>query len=224
MSKPKWTNSLIVLFIGLITPVLVWILLHSLAVGKVQSFDPNPLVQELVTSAQTISRAGTDTIWVNLVGVNGEWSVKEKDAKLTPLAEWKPTARRLVLLLEAQGPTLALKLHRYLKENALDKKIILLSNSDGLLKDLRYHDGQATMSCGQAYVIRFHALKRLGLEGLMTIDMSAVYLDPKLFSQELKELTDYFVSHNVAVFVGPLGENSATINEALDKKANILVD
>ena len=105
-------------------------------------------------------------------------------------------------------------------KNLLDK-VIILSNSDGLIKDLRFHDPRLTLSCGQAFIIRFHALQRLSLEGLLTIDMSAVWLDPNVFGESLKELTDYFVARKVAVFIGPYANLPG--NE-LEKKANILID
>jgi hypothetical protein len=224
MSGGKWFNSLMVVIVALITPVLVWFLLLSMAHSKVQSFDPAADIQDLVSHPRNFSHSDQESPWTLLVGKDGVWSVQAKDGSLSPLENWQPVGSHPVLLLQAQGPTLALHLHRFLQEKGLSDKVILLSDSDGLLKDLRFHDPNLTMSCGQAYVIRFHALKRLGLEGLMTIDMSAVYLDPKLFSEELKELSDYFNDHHVAVFVGPITTENLPAMDALEKKANLLLE
>ena len=232
MINGKWLNSLLVMVVALITPILIWFLLHTMALSKTQSFDPNPQVQQLVEQPQNIYRDGSlaqsggikSTTWVNLVGKDGNWFVKQKDNSLMPIESWRPHGSRIVLLLEAQGPTLALHLHRYLKEKELSKKVFILSASDGLLKDLRFHDPNLTMSCGQAYIIRFHALHRLNLEGLMTINMSAIYLDPKLFSEEIQELTDFFVAHRVAVFIGPIATAQLPTFDAVKNKANILLE
>lgn len=216
MKTGNWLSSLRVLVIALITPFLVWFLLIFMAGSKEQSFDPNPMVQSLVESPQVLGPGQ----WTHLIGKDGVWQIKKEEGTLTPLENWKPEGERLILLLEAQGPTLASALFHFLKDRDLIKKTIFLSSSDGLLKDLRFHDGNITASSGQAHIIRFHAMKRLKLENLNTINMSAVYLDPKIFAQDLDELAEYFRDHKVAVFVGPVDEPAS---EELQKKANILL-
>jgi hypothetical protein len=220
MSRENVGRSFMVFSISLIAPFLVWLILRLVGTSTPVSFDPSPWVQGMVTSPSSISMEDKSTSWVRVVTKDKELYI-EKNSQLKPLSEFVETSEKVIFLVQAEGPTLAKKFYDFFKEHNLASHAMVLSASDGFLKDLRYCDANLTLSCGQAYVIRWHALKQLGLHTLMTINMSAVWLDPSLFASSLVDLTKFFTELHVPVFIGPVTADQA---KTLPAQANFLIE
>lgn len=218
MSRENVTRSFLVFGISLSAPILVWILLRVVASYNPPSFDPNPWVQSLVQSPMTFTPEGPTNRWVQIQAREGELYFT-KNGTQVPLSEFKDASEKLIFVVKAQGPTLAKKYYDFLKQHELQKRSMTLSSSDGFLKDLRFYDNELTLGCGQAYVVRWRALKQLGLHNLMTINMSGVWLDPEIFASSSAELAREFTSLHVPVFVGPLTTEQAKMSPS---EANIL--
>lgn len=205
--------------IALIAPFLVWLLLRVVASMNPPSFDPNPWIQSMVQSPSALSMSDTKVRWIPLTTKDGELFM-EWNGALQPLSSFTNTSEKVVFAVHAQGPTFAKKLYDFLKDKDLLSRSLILSSSDGFLKDLRYHDGNMPLGCGQAYVIRWRGLKQIGLERMMTINMSGVWLDPKIFKNSLEDLTKHFVALKVPVFIGPVTTEEA---KNLPAQANFFI-
>lgn len=219
MNKENVSRSVLIFSISLIAPFLVWVLLRQVGSFAPESFDPSPWIQGLVQKPAAVTTDDKTTRWIHVVSKNGELFI-EKNTTETPLAQFADTSEKVIFLVHAQGPTLAKKFYDFLIEHKLPPRSLILSNSDGFLKDLRYYDGNLTLSCGQAYVVRWRALKQLDLHNLMTINMSAVWLDPAIFATSFETLTKYFTALHVPVFIGPVTAEQA---KSLPAQANFLI-
>lgn len=210
-------KSAAIFSIALITPILSWFVLFSLAQNSSNSFDPTPWIQDYVNNPGQILPPSK---WIHVVSHQGELKVDQAGV-LVPLGEYKPSAEgNLILLTEAQGPTTAKVLYDFLKENNLLKRALVLAVSDGFLKDIRYYDGQLALGAGQAYLIRFRALQAFALENFLLINMSGIWLRPEIFKSSTQKLTDTFVGLHVPVFIGPIKREQI---QTLPKNANYLV-
>lgn len=218
MINQNFTRSITVFAIALSTPILIWILLKHLADSNPSGFDPSPRIQSYVENPHALPPFQADGWW-HVVNVDEELVLKTLNGGTAPLSAFDTSSSTPVFVIEAQGPTMAKKFHAFLKEHDLLGTALVLSASDGLLKDLRFHDPNLSLGAGQAYVIRVRTLQQLGLENLLTINMSGALLDPKLFQSSLQVLTDYFTSRRVPVFIGPVTREEIP---ALPKNANFL--
>lgn len=209
-------KSLTVFSIALITPLLVWFVLFTLAQNSSNSFDPTPWIQNFVQSPGQIVPPSQ---WVHLVTHQGELKVKKPES-LVPLASFEPANGNLIFLAEAQGPTVAKTLYDFLKEKDLLKRVLVLAVSDGFLKDVRYYDGNLPLGAGQAYLVRFRSLQAFALENFLLINMSGIWLRPEIFKSSTQKLTDTFVGLHVPVFIGPVTREQL---KDLPQNANYLV-
>jgi hypothetical protein len=216
MNFKFYGKSLIIFSIALITPILVWFTFYSLAQNSSNSFDPNPWIQNYVSSPGQILPPSK---WAHIVAHEGVLKVRQGEV-LLPLNDFKPGDGNLIFLTEAQGPTFAKVLYDFIKENQLAKRVLVLAVSDGFLKDVRYYDGELALGAGQAYLIRFRALQSFALEKFLLINMSGIWLRPEIFKSSTQKLTDTFVGLHVPVFIGPIKRDQV---QALPKNANYLV-
>jgi hypothetical protein len=219
MSKENVAKSIQVYSIALIAPFLVWVLLRVVAAQNPPSHDPNPWIQSMVQSPAALTVSAPKTRWVPVLGKDGELFI-DLPGNQHPLSDFADDAEKFVFVVHAQGPTIAKKFYDFIVEKNLKDRSLILSSSDGFLKDLRFYDGNLTMGCGQAYIVRWRALKQIGLEHMMTITMSGVWLDPQIFASSLDTLTEEFTKLQVPVFIGPVTAEEA---KNLPTQANILI-
>ena len=66
------------------------------------------------------------------------------------------------------------------KENKLLNRVTIMSSSDGLLKDLRYHESEIALSYGQAFLVRLGALNQLALSAFLKFDKDVAWIDPEV--------------------------------------------
>jgi hypothetical protein len=223
-------KSLLIYFVALITPILIWFTLWSLAQNTHHAHDPNPWIQGFVNNpgqrifsptetSLTTAAPKPQTQWIHVIADAGELYVTSTPQK-TLLKNYVPTSERLILLVEAQGPELAGQLFRFLKEKNLLKNSLVLAVSDGLLKDVRYYDGELALGAGQAYVVRFRALQTFALENFLSVQMSGIWLRPEIFKQSTQKLANTFNAMKVPVFIGPVKESQLS---DLPTNANYLI-
>lgn len=231
------SRSFFIYLTAIITPVIAWIVLFTLAQNTTNSFDPSPRIQSFVQNPgqkipqETLTSPAWPLAWIHVVGLQGKLFVlqnKTNNAPTTslppdaiPLAEYKTRAQELILLVEAQGPHLASELYQFLKDQDLLKRVLVLAVSDGFLKDVRYYNAELPLGAGQAYLIRFRALQTLGLENFLVINMSGLWLRPEIFTSDTEQLTNTFVQKHVPVFIGPTSESEIS---SLPKNANFLME
>lgn len=212
MNSEKTKISLTIFGIALITPFLVWILLRVVASYNVPSHDPTPWIQSLVEQPAALYKNDPKTSWVEVIGDSGgELRVKNGD-EFTPLKNFEVTSEKVIFLVHAKGPTHAQTFFRFLKDRDLLSRALVLSPGDGFLKDLRFNDNTLALGCGQGYVIRWRALEQLGLQHLMTINMSGVWLDPAIYGSSLKTLARQFRDMKVPVFTWPVNDEIPDAN------------
>lgn len=203
MKNENWGRSVFVIAIGVITPLFLWILLKSLANNSSSSHDPDPWIQSLVDKPAAFARNATENGWFKIVTKDGEVFWQKEPEQLAPLSEIPKWTGKTIFLVEAVGPRAASQLYNYLKDQDATKRVLLLSSTDGFLKDMQYYDGNLQMSSGQAYLIRMRMLKQLGLANLMKTNMSAVYLDEDLFKKDIVEYLGEFQKRRVPLFMSP---------------------
>lgn len=219
MISKKFTRSLTVLSVALITPVFTWILLKSLANNSFSAFDPDPWIQSLVTSPHNFYLNDEANPWIHIQIKNSELLFVTTNGELEPITHLPVfKADHLVFLVDGQGPSAAKTFYDFLQSNHYTEKSLVLSASDGFLKDVRYYNANTKLSCGQAYLIRFRMLNDLGLANLMTINMSGALVDPSIFSDNIVELTLALHQRHVPVFTFP-----STTTEAQKVSANMLL-
>lgn len=211
-------KSILIYALALSTAFFVWFVLYYLASNSTNAYDPNPWIQEMVDKPRTISPQSSDLQWVSIVQKQGKLIVDS--TQQIPLSEWKASAEKIIFLVEAQGPTAASELYHFLKDSKLDRRSLILSSSDGFLKDLRFYDAELTLGAGQAYLVRYRALQEIGLHGFLTIAMSGVWIKPEIFKESTQKLTDTFQQQRVAVFIGPIDKAAIP---SLPQNANFLV-
>lgn len=212
-------RSLLIFTIALITPFFVWLLLYSLAHNSQNAFDPSPWIQGFVEKPQWIEENSPDLSWAHVVSKEGSIYLKKND-QLIPLEDVQFSAKKYIFLIEAQGPSAAGQFYQFLKDKNLLSHSLVLAVSDGLLKDIRFYDGNLPLGAGQAYLVRYQALRQLALEGFMVINMSGVWLQPDVFKTATQDLTDAFQKMHVPVFIGPVNQQQI---ESLPKNANYLI-
>ncbi len=206
--------------VALCTPLFAWLMLFNLAQKSTNSYDPNPWIQNFVENpGRALPKDSAEVSWIHVVAVRGELIVKNGAQEL-PLSSHTVTSKNLIILVEAQGPTLARQLYDYLKDRELLKTTLVLAVSDGFLKDVRYYDREVALGAGQAYLVRFRALQTLLLEKFLLINMSGLWLRPEIFKDSTQKLTDTFVGLHVPVFIGPISRKDIP---SLPKNANFLV-
>jgi len=219
MSKENTKKSIKVFTIALIAPFLVWVVLRVVAVQSPVSFDPNPWIQSMVQAPSSITTTDTKTRWMEIIGKNGDLYLNSKTG-MQPLSTFQDTSEKVIFVVTAQGPSFAKKYFDFLTEHKLIDRSLTLSASDGFLRDLRFYNVNLTLGCGQAYVIRWRALKQIGLEQMMAISMSGVWLEPALFASSLERLARNFTDLKVPVFIGPVTTEEA---KKIPVQANFLI-
>jgi hypothetical protein len=214
-------KSLIIYSVSLITPIIVWFVLFLLAKNSSNSYDPTPWIQNFVENPmQRITQDSSELSWIHIQAVHGELVVKKGSEETIPLKQFSPSSKYLILLVEAQGPTLAGQLFEFLKEHSLLERSLTLAVSDGFLKDVRFYNSEVALGAGQAYLVRFRAMQTLWLEKFLLINMSGVWLRPEIFKESTTHLTDTFVGLHVPVFIGPVSAEEAL---HLPTNANYLI-
>jgi hypothetical protein len=214
------SRSFLIYAIALSTPLFSWLVLFNLAQKSTNSYDPNPWIQSFVENpGRALTKDSSEVSWIHVVSDQGKLVVQNGNKQL-PLISQVVTSKNLIILVEAQGPTLARQLYDYLKDRALLKTTLVLAVSDGFLKDIRYYDGEIALGAGQAYLVRFRALQTLLLEKFLLINMSGLWLRPEIFKDSTQKLTDTFVGLHVPVFIGPIHRQDIP---SLPKNANFLV-
>lgn len=220
MISENTSRSILIFAISLIAPFLVWVLLRIVGSYNPPSFDPNPWIQDMVKNPTAILSDSSAVRWAAITSKNGELFWQKNPQTEKPLTDFEDTQGKVIFVIQAQGPSLAKKFYDFLKDKNLMSRSLIVSSSDGFLKDLRFYDGNLALGCGQAYIVRWRALKQLGLHNLMTITMSGAWLEPQIFSSSLAELTKNFTALNVPVFIGPVTTEQA---KNLPSGANILI-
>lgn len=203
MGSQNLKKSILVLAIGVITPFFTWVLLKSLANNSFSAHDPDPWIQSLVDTPQSFSKNAVENGWFKIVTKDAQmfW---QKDGEtllaLTEIPDWK---NKTIFLVEAHGPTAASQLYKYLKSKEATGRVLILSSTDGFVKDMQFYDGNLQMSSGQAYLIRLRMLSQLGISNLLKTSMSAVYLDETLFKNDVTAFLAEFNRRRVPLFMSP---------------------
>lgn len=218
MISGKVIRSFTLLTISVITPLFCWILLKSLAHNSSSAHNPDPWIQSLVDQPQTFTKNAATQAWFKIVSKNMDLFWQKESDTIAPLAEIPELPEKVLFVVEATGPTAAKNFYNFLKSRDALKKALILSSSDGFLKDMHYYDPNLQMSCGQAYLIRLRMLDQLGLANLMKTNMSAVLLDETLFETYKNEFIAAFKARRVPVFVLPKEGSSVSV-----ESANILI-
>ncbi len=203
MEKKNFKRSILVLTIGVITPFFTWILLKSLAHNSSSAHDPDPWIQSLVDAPQMFARNAPENGWFKIVTIDGEILWQRDANTLAPLDDIPTWIKKTIFLVEALGPKAASQLYKYLKDKNATSSVLLLSSTDGFLRDMQYYDPNMQMSCGQAYLVRLRMLRQLGLSNLMKTNMSAAYLDEDVFKKDVPEFMAEFKSRRVPLFMSP---------------------
>lgn len=180
---------------------LIWALAHSLSISKVPIQHPSPTGAYLSQFiGQKISPKRQDIAWLKITNKDSQW-VDEVGA---PLSMNHFQTAHTIVMAHGQGPTLALKLHRFFKKNELYAKTTILSSSDGFLKDLRYHYPDVAINYGQAFLIRLQAMERLSLSGFLKFDKDVAWINIELFPEStVSELIALFTKKKIPVLIGP---------------------
>jgi hypothetical protein len=218
MVSEKFFRSFVLLAISVITPFFCWILLKSLAHNSSSAHNPDPWIQSLVDQPQSFTKNAAAQTWFKIVSVNTDLFWQKDNEALVPLADIPELPDKVVFVVQATGPTAAKHFYNFLKSREAAKKALILSSSDGFLKDMQYYDPNLQMSCGQAYLVRFRMLDQLGLANLMKTNMSAVLLEETLFDSYTNEFIAAFKARRVPVFINPK-EGSSVSTES----ANLLI-
>lgn len=203
MNKQNVRKSVVILAIGVMSPVFIWILMKSLANNSSSSHDPDPWVQTLVDTPKTFTKNAVTDGWFKILSKDGNMFWENEPGALKALTELPAINEKTIFVVEATGPTAASQFYHFLKERELLKKVLIMSLSDGFLKDVQFYDGNLQLSCGQAYLIRFRMLDQLGLANLMKTNMSAVLLEPTLFEKDLDAFVESFKMRRVPIFMIP---------------------
>ncbi|MCC6138271.1 MAG: hypothetical protein IT287_06540 [Bdellovibrionaceae bacterium] len=201
MAKEKFTKSLTIIAIGVITPLFSWALLKSLANNSSSAHNPDPWIQGLVDQPQSFHKNESGTPWFQVISKEGELFWQKDETTLAPLNEIPNLPEKSIFLVSASGPKAAHLFYEFLKAREAAQKVLILSASDGFLKDMQFYDGNLLLSCGQAYLVRLRMLDQLGLGNLMKTNMSAVWLDESLFAGYKKEFLALFKARRVPVFI-----------------------
>lgn len=196
-------RSAIILAIGVITPFFTWILLKSLANNSSSAHDPDPWIQSLVDTPTEFQKNAPENGWFKITTQDGQLFWQKDPATALPLADLPAWTNKTIFLVEAHGPTAASQLYNYLKDREATTRTLILSSTDGFLKDIQYYDGNLQLSSGQAYLIRLRMLHQLGLSNLMKTTMSAVYLDEALFKNDVALFLEEFRKRRVPLFMSP---------------------
>lgn len=218
MVSGKVIRSLMLLTISVITPLFCWILLKSLAHNSSSAHNPDPWIQSLVDQPQSFTKNTATQTWFKIVSKNTDLFWQKDNESVVSLGEIPELPDKVIFVVEATGPTAAKHFYEFLKAREATKKALILSSSDGFLKDMQYYDPNLQMSCGQAYLIRFRMLDQLGLANLMKTNMSAVFLEESLFDSYKSEFLAAFKARRVPVFIHPKEGSSVTT-----ESSNILI-
>lgn len=214
MNREKVMRSVTLITISVITPLFCWILLKSLAHNSSSAHDPDPWIQSLVDHPQQFTQNAGAQVWYKISSANGELFWQKDALTAVPLNDIPEIKDHAIFVVEATGPTAAKHFYEFLKSREATKKALILSSSDGFLKDMQYYDPNLSMSCGQAYLIRFRMLDQLGIANLMKTSMSAVFLDESLFESYKAEFFEAFKMRRVPVFIFPKDGSNLTTNTA----------
>lgn len=202
---------LVSIIIGLITVLGVWFLLMKLSNSQPAPYDPSPLAAALQSQhIDFMENDGAQFRWLELRSGNGEWTTKTGES-LSSVHIPVNSLQALVILARGQGPSLAAVLFDFLKREQLLAKTIILSPSDGLVKDLRFLNKEdphlITSGNGQAFMVRFIGLQKLGLANFPSTDFDVAWIDPQIVSQESSEIARIFLDKKIPTIVGPIPQS-----------------
>lgn len=219
MITRKNIKSILVLTSGLIASLFTWFVLKSLANSSFSAHDPDPWIQTLVEHPKTFKKNAINGGWFKIISQDGELLWAKNATEFLALENLPVLHTKTVFLVQASGPKAAHQLYTYLKTTDSVQKVIIISPSDGFLKDMQFYDGNLQLSCGQAYLIRLRMLNQLGIANLMKTNMSVAWIEEPLFSQDIHPFILMFKKRRVPVFIGP--NNISDPNTA---SANVLID
>lgn len=202
---------------GVITSLFSWILLKSLAQNSSSAHNPDPWIQSLVEQPQSFAKNGSPRPWFQIISRDGDLFWQKDAATAVALNDIPQLPEKSIFLVTASGPRAAHQFYEFLKAREATKNALVLSASDGFLKDMQFYDGNLLLSCGQAYLVRLRMLDQLGLANLMKTSMSAVWLDETLFAGYKKEFLELFKARRVPVFI-----NAPQNSDVFQQDANIL--
>ncbi len=201
------------IILGVITVLGVWYLLRGLSNAQPAPYDPSPLAQALQTQKITFTQKSEAAFrWIELKSGTGDWITSDgtnlKDYKLDV-----NSVQILVILARGQGPSLASALFTFLKREALLEKTILLSPSDGLIKDMRFLNKEdphlITSGNGQAFMVRFIGLRQIGLSNFPSTDFDVAWVDPTITTSDTRRIADIFISKKIPTLIGPITAEQA---------------
>lgn len=198
-----YKKSLMALGIGIITPLFSWMLLKSLANNSSSAHNPDPWIQSLIDQPRNFEKNNPVNGWFKIVSKDLELFWEKSEAERLPVSDIPSFSGNVIFVVDARGPKAAYSMHEFLKERTALKTALILSASDGFLKDMQFYNGQLLLSCGQAYLIRLRMLGQLGLANLMKTNMSAAWIDGEVFAKDIPELSSELLQRRVPVFLGP---------------------
>lgn len=172
-------------------------------------YDPSPLAQSLQNQKQVFTTKTEGPYrWIELINKDAQWTLTDG----TPLTSVvvPESVKVLVIIARGQGPSLAGYLYNHLKNSELLTKTIILSPSDGLVKDMRFLNKETpyliTSGNGQAFMVRFISLQRIGLKNFPSTDFDVAWVDPSITDKDSKSIAEIFIEKNIPTFIGPITE------------------
>ena len=137
----------------------------------------------------------------------GKWVVDNQPTELGLSGFLDKNPNDLILLnLRLNATAQAKKLKQVLSAKDRWKRVIVLSDSDGTLEDLRALGPRWTFSNGEVFMTRFLTMASLGLQGLLDVTGDVFFINLNHFEpvSQFSKLIDEARRQNKFVILGPV--------------------